>query len=244
MIAALQSWIEQLPAGAVPLISGAVIGLVVVLLIRAGQVWQQRRQLGYSFLDAERRRRRLRLAALLTLTALLGFAALWGWRQLQGPPEPDLSFAEAALTPTPDPLDAVQILIPRLAVEEPVIPAYIVARQWDISGLRGEVAHLQGTAYPGQPGNVVLAGHVTIPGAGFGPFHELSSLVPGDSIYIETRFGNLAYEVREILEVDPTAIEVALPTEDNRLTLITCSGWDDELEEYTRRVVVIATALN
>jgi len=41
--------------------------------------------------------------------------------------------------------------------------------------------------------------------------------------------------------VEPTDVWVAYPTDDDRLTLITCAGWSDETEEYTERIVVVAS---
>jgi sortase (surface protein transpeptidase) len=41
----------------------------------------------------------------------------------------------------------------------------------------------------------------------------------------------------------PTDVDVAFPTEDTRLTLITCTGWSDILQSYAQRVVVIARPL-
>ena len=121
-----------------------------------------------------------------------------------------------------------------------MIEAPFVARQWDISRLKDEVAHLAGTAYPGEPGNAVLAGHITIPGAGWGPFQELETLQPGDRIFIERGGAEYVYVVSEKKVVEPEAVEVAYPTPDTRLTLITCTGWDALFQAYSQRIVVVA----
>ena len=100
--------------------------------------------------------------------------------------------------------------------------------------------YFEGWYYPGQPGNAVLAGHVTIPDAGWGPFKDLETLQAGDRIFFEDGDKVYMYEVTDQMFVEPTDVWVAYPTDDTRLTLITCAGWSDEVEEYTQRIVVVA----
>ncbi len=79
---------------------------------------------------------------------------------------------------------------------------------------------LDGTAFPGQPGNAVLSGHRTTYGA---PFFALDNLVAGDEIIVQTAVGTHTYAVRETLIVLPTDIWVAEPREGAWLTLTTCN---------------------
>jgi sortase (surface protein transpeptidase) len=103
--------------------------------------------------------------------------------------------------------------------------------------------HYVGTAMPGQPGNVAIAGHRVGKGS---PFLDLDTLRPGDAIVVETENYWFTYRVlgnpatgdfstdpsgipgQEI--VLPTALDVIAPTPDalgsaptgNYLTLTTC----------------------
>jgi LPXTG-site transpeptidase (sortase) family protein len=218
------------------LIGGLLIGVAAVFLVRARQVWNHRRAFGYSVYSAYTLRQRLVRLSLIALGALavVGGGYLW----LRGG-QPTSDGGSAAALPAIDQQPA-RLFIPRLAVEAEIIEAPFVARQWDISQLRGEVAHLAGTAFPGDPGNAVLAGHITIPGAGWGPFQELDTLAGGDRVFIERGDATYVYEVFENRVVAPNAVEVAFPTEDDRLTLITCTDWDATLESYAARIVVVA----
>ena len=221
------------------LLVGLVIGIGVVLLLRAGQLWRYRRTYGYDVYTADLLRRRLIRWAVVALLAGVVIGGLYLW-QASRPHRPSLPAATTLSEATAEPVPELRLQIPRLAVDAPLVEAPIVGHQWDISRLRGEIAHLEGTAYPGESGNAVLAGHVTIPGAGWGPFRELDTLQPGDQIFIERGRETLIYTVTDLMTVDSTAVEVVYPTEEDQLTLITCSGWDDSTETYAERVVVIA----
>jgi LPXTG-site transpeptidase (sortase) family protein len=216
---------------------GLLAGIGTLLLIRASQVWRHRRAYGYNVYTADTLRQRLRRWSLIAVGASVVLIGFTFWQSLR-PDPPSLASDEAA---QPDSAATpARLRIPTLAVDIPVVEAPFVGHQWDISRLRGEAAHLAGTAAPGEAGNTVLAGHITIPGAGWGPFSELDALQPGDLVFIERGQETRAYEVSDTLLVDPTEVEVTYSTDDERLTLITCSDWDNSLETYTQRVVVIA----
>jgi LPXTG-site transpeptidase (sortase) family protein len=217
------------------LIVGVLISIGVLLLIRSRQV-ADRGLLGYNR-RATRRSRGLVAWAGIATAAVLGIGVLYWWvNRPAPPPAPEAEPVVAEEEPFPE----VSLVIPQIGIEAEMIEAPFVARQWDISRLTDEVAHLAGTAFPGDSGNAVLAGHITIPGAGWGPFQELEILEPGDRIFIERDGETYVYEVTELMVVDRTEVSVAFPTEDTRLTLITCSGWDEELDDYVQRIVVVA----
>ena len=82
--------------------------------------------------------------------------------------------------------------------------------------LRRGVGHLVDTAWLGQRGNVVLAGHRdTI-------FRALREIQPGDLIDVTTLDRQAHYEVQSLAVVPPTALDVLKSADDNTLTLITC----------------------
>ncbi len=227
------------PRDAIALVIGLILGISVIFFIRSRQVWAGRRAYGYTVYAADQARRRLIRLSLAGVGAVGLVAGIWWWssREPAADGEPPPAVAEVREIP-----DTV-LLIPRLAITVNMVEAPVVAQQWDISRLRGEVAHLEGTAYPGEPGNTVLAGHITIPDAGWGPFKDLHTLEPGDRLFIERGTETFVYVVREQLIVAPTDVHVAFPTPHKQLTLITCAEWNDTLETYALRVVVIADQL-
>jgi sortase A len=103
--------------------------------------------------------------------------------------------------------------------------------EWEVSPM--DVGHHEGTANPGEVGNVVLAGHRDINSA---LFRELDRLQPGDEVFVSNELGEYRYLVEESLVVSPDYVQVMDPTEDKRLTLITCTPPG----LATQRLVVIA----
>lgn len=79
--------------------------------------------------------------------------------------------------------------------------------------------HWPGTAQPGQPGNVVLAGHRTSMNA---PFADLDKLAPGDEVILRTTEARFVYDVTSTEIVDPSALWIADQTEEPTATLFAC----------------------
>jgi sortase A len=82
--------------------------------------------------------------------------------------------------------------------------------------LRRAVGHLRDTALPGEPGNVVLAGHRDT------FFRPLKDVLVGDVITMTTPRGDFEYIVESTAVVPPTQVEVLQPTAAPTMTLITC----------------------
>jgi len=89
----------------------------------------------------------------------------------------------------------------------------------DRQTLKKGPGHMEGTPLPGQPGNAVLSGHRTTHGR---PFFDFDLLEVGDRIEVETAIGIHAYEIREILIVQPTDVWVTDDRPGSWLTLTTC----------------------
>jgi len=100
--------------------------------------------------------------------------------------------------------------IPRLNLE---VPLYDGAS--DLHMDRG-AARIEGTAMPGEPGNLGVAAHRD------GYFRVLKDIELGDELRITTSNGPEAYVVLELRIVDPYAVEVLDPTEEQSVTLVTC----------------------
>ena len=116
------------------------------------------------------------------------------------------------------------LVIPRINRREVVVEGTAT------NDLQSGPGRYSSTAYPGQPGNVGIAGHRTTYGA---PFFNLHLLRIGDPIFIQTKQGNFRYDVidacrpkclgRSSFVVSPTDKTVLVNTpNDNILTLTTC----------------------
>src|SRR5579862_679866 len=82
--------------------------------------------------------------------------------------------------------------------------------------LRMGPGHLWGTAWPGERGNSVIAGHRDT------HFRVLKDIHNGDQIMVQTARGRFTYSVIRTLVVLPADISVLLPTDAPILTLVTC----------------------
>lgn len=160
-------------------------------------------------------------------------------------------------TPTPPPAP-VQIRIPALGVTRSIIQLARIrdrstgAWTWNTNSLfrsgRGDlVGHWEGSAYPGQGGNMILVGHNY--GYGYnGVFVRLGSLRPGHQVYVVNRAGQtFAYEVRSVSKVKWRSksfgeltqhLSFLAPGGSERLTLVSCAGAN--FEPFPERVYVVA----
>lgn len=75
---------------------------------------------------------------------------------------------------------------------------------------------VEGTAVPGDSGNVAIAGHRD------GFFRPLEKIQTGQEILLVTQDRSLRYRVDNIAIVDPLDVSVLEPTSKSVLTLITC----------------------
>lgn len=100
------------------------------------------------------------------------------------------------------------------------------------SVLEGGPGHYASTPWPGQHGNVGVAGHNT-------PWLSFSRLKAGDRVEILTQHGLYVYEITGSRVADPGDRTVLAQTEDDRLTMTSCYPlWAGVLA--TRRLVFTA----
>ena len=169
-----------------------------------------------------------------------GLAAGGGWvpgaPPLSPTPAPPPPLAPRN-TPTPDPdmRLPIRLLIPKIKVDTPVREVELNIEEdqatWEVADYM--VGHHMGTANPGDIGNIVIAGHRDIRGK---VFYKLDQLRTGDEIFVHTSEAEYRYVVRLIKTIKPTAVEVMDPTEDARLTLITCTP----IGVASHRLIVVA----
>jgi LPXTG-site transpeptidase (sortase) family protein len=134
---------------------------------------------------------------------------------------------------------ASRLVIPSLGVDAPVVLLKLEHGTWDIDQLTQEVGHLQGTAAPGDPSNVTLAGHVTLASGGDGPFKNLAQLRIGEDMLVYSSEQVYRYAVESVRVVAPEDVEVTYPTSQPILTLITCANWDRTRHVYDQRIVAV-----
>jgi len=152
---------------------------------------------------------------------------------------------QAALQPTIDPPTRMRALartlerttdqghpVGRLAI--PRIGARdVVVQGTGASSLRKGPGHYLGTALPGQPGTVGIAGHRTTYGA---PFRHLDALRRGDAITITMPYGEFVYRVEGTRIVSPDDVSSLTNIGRQRLVLTACHP----LYSAAQRIVVIA----
>ena len=102
---------------------------------------------------------------------------------------------------------------------------------WDVSKMENEVAHLGGTAQPGQSGNAVLAGHVALR-RGWGPFTHPERLKSGDTVIVHAGDQTYMYRVVDSRHVLPDDVSVTYPTSAPTLTLITYTTWNADTRTF------------
>ncbi|MFQ6059422.1 MAG: sortase [Anaerolineae bacterium] len=161
---------------------------------------------------------------------------------------------ETAEPPTPTPVrppahsPPTRIVIPRIGVD-----AKVVEVGWKLINQKGEMVSVWETAdyaagfhktsaFPGNPGNTVISGHHNIKGE---VFRYLVDLEPGDEIILYAEGREYRYVVTDNFIIQEAGVSAEqrrrnaqwiAPTEDERLTLVTCwPYWTN-----THRVIVIA----
>ena len=121
-----------------------------------------------------------------------------------------------------------QIIIPSLGIDLAVKQAKVVGGYWEV--FTDSAGWGEGSGIPGEAGNQVIFAH-----ARDGLFLPLRRVETGMKVYVLVEDRWYSYEVTEVNEVYPNDTEVIAPTEDERLTLYTCSGFSD-----SKRLIVTA----
>lgn len=152
-------------------------------------------------------------------------------------------------SPTPTPALPTRIVVPAIDVDAPVEPV-----SWESVNVNGQTktawevpgkyaAGWHKTSAPlGEPGNTVLNGHNTTHGE---VFRDLYTLETGDGIIVYSNAVSYTYTISQTLilpeagqplEVRRENARYILPTDDERLTLVTCHPY----ASLRNRLIVIA----
>lgn len=165
------------------------------------------------------------------------------------PSPPPTPTSTPTRTPTPSgppPASAPpdRIVIPAIGLDAPVVPVgWTVTNEgpvWDVADYAA--GWHKTSAYPGHGGNTVLSGHHNIKGE---VFRYLIDLEPGDEVFLYV--GKTAYHYmvteKHLLEEKGMPEEVRrrnaqwiAPTDDERLTLVTCWPYASN----THRLIIVA----
>jgi len=129
------------------------------------------------------------------------------WKEL--PVEPQSEIPDKKRVPD-EAAPVAHLSIPRLQMD------WFVVSGTGARELRRGPGHLRGTAWPGERGNSVIAGHRDT------HFRALKDIQTGDQITIQTARGRFVYSVIRTLVVRPADISVLQPTDNPILTLATC----------------------
>jgi sortase A len=82
--------------------------------------------------------------------------------------------------------------------------------------LRLGAGHVEGTPFPGEPGNSGIAGHRDT------FFRGLKDIRRNDEIQLQTATGLLRYDVDWMKVVEPGDLSILAPSTESTLTLVTC----------------------
>jgi sortase A len=118
------------------------------------------------------------------------------------------AYRASLLANVPPPLAVLQI--PKLRLQVPVLEGT------DDLTLDRALGHIPGTASPGDPGNIGIAGHRD------GFFRGLKDIQLGESIELFDKRGMLRYVVDDIQIVSPDDVAILAPGTKPSLTLVTC----------------------
>jgi sortase A len=125
-----------------------------------------------------------------------------------GRPIPTEAAKSRALISSGKPFGRVEI--PRLGI------GVAISQGIDSRTLRRTVGHIPTTPFPGEAGNIGLAGHRD------SFFRNLKDAQVGDSIRVTTPDGVFEYQIDSLLIVAPDRLDVLRSTQRPELTLVTC----------------------
>jgi sortase A len=145
--------------------------------------------------------------------------SLYGRERLDRAQEPTASIPASERTHSAESLEtqppAPSAVIGRLDIPRLRMTA-MVQEGADTRTLRRAVGHIPGTALPGRPGNVGLAGHRDT------FFRALRDIQLRDAIELETGHGTYRYVVESTRIVRPSDVQVLESSGGESLTLVTC----------------------
>lgn len=124
-----------------------------------------------------------------------------------------------------------KVIIPKVGIEVEVKQAMVSGNDWDL--FDDAVSYLATSSRLGEEGNAVFYAHNKHDL--FGPIRRLEE---GDRVVIQSGEERFRYVVSETSVVSSDQIDIVYPTRDERVTLFTCTNFND-----ADRFVVVATPI-
>jgi LPXTG-site transpeptidase (sortase) family protein len=163
-------------------------------------------------------------------------------------PLPETGFAPGRITRLPAQTERnmygshrdLWLEVPALGVEMDIVGVPLSDEGWDVSWLWNRAGYLYGTAFPTWRGNSVITGHVFLPSGLEGPFASLRNLRYGEQAIVHAWGLRYIYEIQTVEYVRPDDPDVFQSEDLSWVTLVTCSSYDETLDEYRLRVAVRA----
>lgn len=131
-----------------------------------------------------------------------------------------------------------RIVIPAADVDDAVVEVGVVVQDgeaawetaWHAAG------HHMDSALPGQPGNMVISGHVSVANRNnLAVFRHLDRVAEGDVIEVYSGHDLYRYTVSRVMVVSPDAVNMLKSNAGSTVTLITCT------KDLKDRLVVVGT---
>jgi LPXTG-site transpeptidase (sortase) family protein len=113
----------------------------------------------------------------------------------------------------------LKISIPSVSIDLPIKPASFSANNWEF--FDDAASYWKESAQPGEKGNLVIYAHRD---KHFAPLKEARI---GEQILIDTSKGRRSYSISDFKVVSPGQIEVFNPSDEEILTLLTCTNEND-----------------
>lgn len=131
-----------------------------------------------------------------------------------------------------------RIVVPSASVDAPIAEVGVTVTAgkaawetaWKAAG------HHIDSALPGQPGNMVITGHVSVADrSNLAVFKQLDKVVEGDTVEVYSGDQVYRYAVSKVMVVPPSAVKLLRSSTESTVTLVTCT------RDLKNRLVVVGT---
>lgn len=131
-----------------------------------------------------------------------------------------------------------RIVVPSASVDAPIAEVGVTVTDgkaswetaWKAAG------HHIDSALPGQPGNMVITGHVSVADrSNLAVFKQLDRVTEGDTVEVYSGDQVYRYSVSKVVVVPPSAVKLLRSSTESTVTLVTCT------HDLKNRLVVIGT---